>query len=90
MIKRQKAGLSLEDPEPEPLIRREKGRWNGIQNFDDILMKEDNNKQGPFTSATINTAKTTLAHQKSTESIHEFHKVKFLILLINSSCFLII
>jgi len=28
LIKRQKAGLSLEDPEPEPLIRREKGRWN--------------------------------------------------------------
>ena len=79
MIKRQKAGLSLEDPEPEPLIRREKGRWNGIQNFDDILLKDDNDKQGPFRSATINTAKTTLAHQKSTECIHEFHTVIFFV-----------
>jgi hypothetical protein len=77
LIKRQKAGLSLEDPEPEPLIRREKGRWNGIENFDEILMKYDDEKKGPFTSATINTAKTTLAHQNTTEYIHEFHSVNF-------------
>lgn len=80
LLKRQKAGLSLDDPEPEPLIRREKGRWNGIENFDYILINDDNNRrQGPFASATINTAKTTLAHQKSTEFIHEFHQVIVLI-----------
>ena len=30
LLKRQMAGVSLEDPEPEPLIKREKGKWNGI------------------------------------------------------------
>ena len=47
------------------------GRWNGIENFDYILINDDNNRrQGPFASATIKTAKTILAHQKSTEFIH--------------------
>lgn len=29
LIKRHLAGLSLEDPEPEPLVKREKGKWKG-------------------------------------------------------------
>ena len=83
LIRRQKAGLSLEDSEPEPLIRREKGRWNGIENFDFILNDPDSqeNRNFPFVSATINTAKTTLAHQKSTEFIHEFHEVTLILSL---------
>lgn len=31
LIKRQLAGVSLEDPEPEPLIKREKGKWKGLK-----------------------------------------------------------
>ncbi len=33
LLKRQMAGVSLEDPEPEPLIKREKGKWKGTLKF---------------------------------------------------------
>ena len=32
LIRRHLAGLSLEDPEPEPLIKRENGKWKGNNN----------------------------------------------------------
>jgi hypothetical protein len=80
LIRRQLAGLSLEDPEPEPLIKREKGKWKGIENFNSLFpnnsltgTKKSANNSGPTlqlpnTSATINTLKTTLAHKNSSES----------------------
>ena len=62
LIRRQKAGLPLEDGEQAPLIKREKGNWKGIEGYD-FFKESDRNT--PRTSAGINTAKTTLAHERS-------------------------
>ena len=82
LIKRQLAGVSLEDPEPEPLIKREKGKWSGLELFN--LNFLTNNKlptpttaqpSPPSTSATINTLKTTLAHKNCSDMALIFHQV---------------
>jgi hypothetical protein len=95
LIRRQLAGLSLEDPEPEPLIKREKGKWKGIENFNSLFtntnptsVKNSANTSGPTlqlpnTSATINTLKTTLAHKNSSES-SSFYNSKFKNILIDN------
>jgi len=94
LIRRQLAGLSLEDPEPEPLIKREKGKWKGIENFNSLFtntmtnVKNSANTSGPVlqlpnTSATINTLKTTLAHKKSSESSN-LYNYKFKNILIDN------
>ena len=68
LLKMKINGLSLEDPEPEPLIKREKGKWNGIQKYEFLMENDKKHKPNkPVISATINTAKTTLAHQKSAQ-----------------------
>ncbi len=64
LIRRKKAGLPLEDGEPEPLIKREKGSWKGVESYD-ILVKDGVVKEK--VSAGINTAKTTLAHKSSSD-----------------------
>jgi hypothetical protein len=82
LIKRQLAGVSLEDPEPEPLIKREKGKWSGLELFNLNLLT--NNKlpttttaqpPPPSISATINTLKTTLAHKNCSDMALLFHQV---------------
>ena len=96
LIRRQLAGLSLEDPEPEPLIKREKGKWKGIENFNSLFTttgltnaKKSANSSGqpslqlPNTSATINTLKTTLAHKNSSESSSSYNS-KFKNILIDN------
>ena len=76
------AGVSLEDPEPEPLIKREKGKWNGLELFN-LNIAAPNVKQTtttpvppPSVSATINTVKTTLAHKHCTDNALLFHQVR--------------
>lgn len=79
LIKRHLAGVSLEDPEPEPLIKREKGKWKGIENYD--FFKNDIESKKLFASlpTTINTLKTTLPHKSCSESAVVVHQVNFLV-----------
>ena len=72
------AGLSLLDPEPEPLIKREKGKWKGVEKYSILVDEEGNNnkqQQQQTVLSTVNTAKTTLAHNKASEMIQIYHKV---------------
>ena len=85
LIKRQLAGVSLEDPEPEPLIKREKGKWSGLELFNLNLLTNNKLPPTPTTaqppppppsiSATINTLKTTLAHKNCSDMALLFHQV---------------
>ncbi len=72
LLRRQLAGLSLEDPEPEPLIKREKGKWKGIDSFNMLFAGKNDSAnptlQLPVVSASINTLKTTLPHKNASES----------------------
>ena len=77
LIRRMLAGLSLEDNEPKSSVKREKGKWKGIDTFD--LYPEyasTDRKNQPITSATITTMKTTLAHQNSALSSSTFNEVR--------------
>lgn len=70
LIRRQKAGLPLEDGDPQPLIHREKGNWKEIENFD--LLKTNGINIQPI-SASVSTAKTTLAHKNSSDFTHMYN-----------------
>lgn len=76
LIKRHLAGVSLEDPEPEPLIKREKGKWNGVVNYDFFKNEPESKKLSASLATSINTAKTTLPHKSCAESTTFFHQVK--------------
>ena len=75
LIRRQLAGQSLEDPEPAPLIKREKGRWKGIDNYDLFKNDKDYKKSSANFGSSINTAKTTLAHKTCSDNSQIFYKV---------------
>ena len=79
LIRRQKAGLPLEDGEPKPLIKREKGSWIGIQTYDFL---NDAHITRPMSGASIKTLKTTLAHKTTSDYTHEYHTVSFVSLLV--------
>ena len=75
--------MSLEDTEPEPLIKREKGKWNGLELFNLNIAAPSNVKQTTTTlvspppiSATINTVKTTLAHKHCSDNALLCHQVR--------------
>lgn len=62
-------GLPLEDPDPEPLIRRGQGKWvlpNAYQ-LNLLQSNEENQVQ-------VVTAKTTLAHNLTIEVSDKFYK----------------
>jgi len=70
LIRRQKAGLPLEDGEPEPLIKREKGSWTGVESYE-FLVKDGVVRER--ISASVNTAKTTLAHKSSSDETRVYY-----------------
>ncbi|RNA29597.1 coiled-coil domain-containing protein [Brachionus plicatilis] len=74
LIKRHLAGVSLEDPEPEPLIRREKGKWKGVENYDFFKNEIESKKVAASLATSINTAKTTLPHKSCSQSAAFFHQ----------------
>ncbi len=70
LIKRRMQGLPLEDPEPEPLIKRGPGKWKGLIKYS-ILTEE----KIVDSTASIVTAKTTLAHKKTSDLTNEYYEV---------------
>ena len=75
LIRRQKAGIPLEDGEPEPLIRREKGSWKGVEGFVCLI---DNEDKWVSSASIINTVKTTLPHRNCSEATRVFYEVRVL------------
>ena len=67
-------GLSLEDPESEPLIKRGPGKWHGLIRYS-ILTEENEKKQNVDSTAGIVTGKTTLAHKKTNDLSTEYYEV---------------
>ena len=65
-------GLPLEDPEPEPLIKRGPGKWKGLIKYS---IKTEEKSQSVDSTAGIVTAKTTLAHKKTSDLTNEYYEV---------------
>ena len=72
LIKRKIQGLPLDDPEPEPLIKRGPGKWSGLIKYN-LFGNETNERLE--SSAGIMTAKTTLAHEKTINLTNEYYEV---------------